>query len=299
MGPLEQMGRSALAFLPDLIFLVILFVVTRWLLRLVKLFFQAIERGNLKLQTFEPEWAIPTYRLIRVGIIAFAAVVAYPYIPGAESAAFKGVTLFLGILISIGSSSAISNIVAGYMLTYRRAFRVGDRVRIDDVIGDVTAVRMQVTHVRNPKNELVSIPNSTILNSQVINYSTLAAADGLILHLTVGIGYETPWRQVEAMLLEAAGRTAGLKREPSPFVQQLQLGDFAVTYELNAFCDAPHQMASLRTAMHRSVLDVFNAYGVQIMTPAYEGDPEQPKLVPREQWYTAPAVSPGPGRSGA
>ncbi|HEX5010114.1 MAG TPA: mechanosensitive ion channel domain-containing protein [Planctomycetota bacterium] len=289
VGPLQRMGFSALAFLPDLIFLVILFLVTRWVLRLALAFFHSIERGVVTLQNFEREWAMPTYRLVRIGIIAFALVVAYPYIPGNDSAAFKGISLFLGVLISIGSSSTISNIVAGYMLTYRRAFRVGDRVRIGEVTGDVADVRLQVTQLRTVKNESITIPNSMILSSEVINYSALAQSHGLILHVTVGIGYETPWRQVEAMLLLAASRVADVKREPAPFVHQLALSDFAVTYELNAYTDTPQKMAALRSALHRAVLDVFNEYGIQIMTPAYEGDPEQAKVVPREHWYTAPA----------
>ena len=293
LGPLQRMGLGALAFLPDLVFLVILFFVTRWVLRLALVFFQTVERGVVKLNNFEPDWAMPTYRLVRIGIIAFSLVVAYPYIPGNDSAAFKGISLFLGVLISIGSSSTISNIVAGYMLTYRRAFRIGDRVRIGEVTGEVSDVRLQVTHLRTNKNETVTIPNSIILSSEVINYSTLARTEGLILHLTVGIGYETPWRQVEAMLLLAASRVPDIKREPAPFVQQLALSEFAVTYELNAYIATPHTMVSLRSALHRAVLDVFNEYGIQIMTPGYEGDPERPKVVPREQWYAAPAKRDG------
>jgi small-conductance mechanosensitive channel len=299
--PLKHLAFGALALVPDLIFLIILFFVARWFIRLTQLFFQAVEKGHIELKDFDPAWAMPTFRLVRLGIVALAVVVAYPYIPGADSAAFKGVTLFLGVLVSIGSSSAISNIIAGYMLTYRRAFHVGDRVRIDDVTGDVTAMRMQVTHIRTVKNESVTIPNSMILGSQVVNYSTLAASEGVIVSVTAGIGYETPWRQVEAMLKEAAARTPGIKPEPPPFVQQLALGDFAVTYELNVYCDTPQRMVSLRTALHTHVLDVFNEYGVQIMTPAYEGDPAQPKLVPREQWFTPPAKRPegGPARAGS
>ena len=146
-----------------------------------------------------------------------------------------------------------------------------------------------VTHLRTIKNEEVVVPNSTIINSNIINYSTLARSRGLILHTTVGIGYQTPWRQVEAMLHLAAERTPGLLKEPAPFILQKALGDFAVTYELNAYCDDPQKMASLYTAMHQSILDVFNEHGVQIMTPAYEGDPETPKVVPQEQWYLPPA----------
>jgi small-conductance mechanosensitive channel len=149
-----------------------------------------------------------------------------------------------------------------------------------------------VTHLRTLKNEDLVVPNSTILATQVTNYSSMARERGLILHTIVGIGYETPWRQVEAMLLEAAARTENLWREPSPFILQKLLGDFCVTYELNAYCDAPHAMEILYTNLHRNILDVFNEYGVQIMTPAYERDPQQPKVVPKEQWFAAPAQLP-------
>jgi small-conductance mechanosensitive channel len=174
-------------------------------------------------------------------------------------------------------------------MTYRRAFRIGDRVKLGQYVGDVAQMRLMVTHLRTLKNEEVVVPNSSILSSEVVNYSTLAQQRGLILHTTVGIGYETPWRQVEAMLVEAAGRTPGLLREPPPFVLQTALGDFCVTYEINVYCDTPHVMALLYTELHRNILDVFNEYGVQIMTPSYEADPAEPKLVPKEQWYAAPA----------
>jgi small-conductance mechanosensitive channel len=222
-------------------------------------------------------------------VVVFALVVAYPYIPGAESPAFRGLSIFFGILVSLGSSSTISNIIAGYTLTYRRAFKVGDRVRIDDVTGDVVEVRLLVTHLHTVKNEEVIVPNSKILSSDVVNYSSLARTRGLILHTTVGIGYETPWRQVAAMLCMAADRTTGLLKDPEPFVRQKALGDFAVTYELNAYCGSAQAMNALYSDMHRNILDVFNEYGVQIMTPAYEGDPAEPKVVPKERWYTLPA----------
>ena len=293
--PLLTIARSALAEIPNLIFLGVLYLVIRWVLKLLLLFFRAVEGGRVKLEGFDPTWALPTYRLTRIGVIAFSLVVAYPYIPGSHSDAFKGVSLFLGVLVSLGSSSAISNIIAGYMLIYRGAFKLGDRVRIGDVTGEVSRIRLQVTHVRTTKNEEVTIPNSSILGSHVVNYSALAREDGLILHLSVGIGYETPWRQVEAMLLLAAERTPDLKREPAPFVRQLELGDFAVTYELNAYSDTPHAMPALLSAMSRSIQDVFNEYGVQIMTPNYEADPAAAKVVPKDQWYAAPARPEGSG----
>ena len=222
--------------------------------------------------------------------IALALVVAYPYIPGSSSEAFKGVSIFLGLVVSLGSSSVIANLMAGYTMIYRRAFKIGDRITVDNLTGDVIERRLMVTHLHTIKNEEIVVPNSTIINSNIINYSTLARSRGLILHTTVGIGYETPWRQVEAMLKLAAERTSGLVREPAPFVLQKSLGDFAITYELNAYCDNPHAMAQLYTAMHQNILDVFNEHGVQIMTPAYEGDPEKPKVVPKDQWYQAPAT---------
>jgi small-conductance mechanosensitive channel len=292
VDPLRTLGLGFLQNVPKLAFLVILFIITRYLLKLIRLYFQNIADGSAVLPGFDPEWADPTYRLIRILLVAFMVIVAYPYIPGSGSEAFKGVSLFIGVLFSLGSSSLIGNLIAGYTMTYRRAFKIGDRVMIGTHLGDVEQVRLLVTYLRTTKNELVAIPNSMILNGEVVNYSTLAGKEGLILHTTVGIGYETPWRQVEGMLLEAVERVPGLLREPPPYVLYKGLGDFCVTYEINAFCTDPQAMNRLYAELQRSILDLFNEYGVQIMTPAYEGDPEQPKVVPREQWYAAPARPP-------
>jgi small-conductance mechanosensitive channel len=292
LEPLRTLGAGFLADVPRLVFLAVLFVLIRVTLRLVRLFFEAIGHSTIRLGTFDPDWAQPTYKIVRIAIVAFGLIVAYPYIPGSQSEAFKGVSLFIGIVFSLGSSSAISNIVAGYMMTYRRAFKVGDRVKIGDSIGDVIEMRLQVTHLRSYKNEEIVIPNSQILSGEVVNYSSLARERGLLLHTEVGIGYETPWRQVEAMLLAAAERTPRLGTRPAPFVLVKRLGDFAVTYELNVPCGEVAAMAALYTELHHHVLDVFNEHGVQIMTPAYEGDPEQPKVVPRKDWYADPAAPP-------
>jgi len=214
---------------------------------------------------------------------------AYPHIPGSDSEAFKGITVLLGLIISLGSTSIIGNIIAGYSLTYRSPFKIGNRIKINDTVGEVTKIKVLTTRLRSLKNEEVVIPNTAVLNGEVINYSTLAREQGLILHTTVGIGYETPWRQVEAMLKQAAGRTSGLLEKPKPFVLQKELGDFAVTYEVNAYCADPRNMAQIYSALHRNTLDVFNEYVVAIMTPSYEADPLEPKLVPKDQWYAAPA----------
>jgi len=296
VGPLRVFGEGVLALVPNAIFLTVVVVITRYLLKLLKLFFDAVASGRVKLEKFDADWANPTFRLVRLLVMAFAIIVAYPYIPGSQTEAFKGVSLFIGVVFSLGSSSFIGNMVAGYSMTYRRAFRVGDRVKIGEHLGDVEHVRLMVTHLRTLKNEEVVVPNSAILNSEILNYSTMARTRGLILHTTVGIGYETPWRQVEAMLLEAVARTPGLLKDPAPFVIHKGLGDFAVTYEINAYCDDPHAMMPLYTELHRQILDVFNEYGVQIMTPAYEGDPAQPKVVQKSDWYLAPAKPSSPAR---
>jgi small-conductance mechanosensitive channel len=292
-GTAEHMGKSVGAVIPDILILVIIFYLAQFVLRRTQYFFDAVAQKRVAFAQFEPEWALPTYKLVRVLILAFALIVAYPYIPGSESAAFKGISIFIGLVLSLGSSTAISNLIAGYLMTYRRVFKVGDRVKVGDVTGEVIAIRLQVTHLRTIKNEEVTIPNSQILNGDVTNFSSMAGTRGLILHTTVGIGYETPWRQVEAMLRVAAERTSGVLGDPQPFILLIQLGDFAVTYELNVYIRDPHLVARINADLHRHILDVFNEYGVQIMTPAYEGDPDEPKVVPRAQWYAAPASSDG------
>jgi small-conductance mechanosensitive channel len=293
LAPLGDMVESIIEFIPSLIFLVVLFFIAREGLKLIRGVFAAIDDKRLQFKGFEADWAWPTYRLVRIGVILFSLVIAYPFIPGSDSAAFQGISVLLGVLFSLGSTSVISNVIAGYTMTYRRAFRIGDRVKIGDTVGDVAEMRVLVTHVRTPKNEEVVIPNSTILNGEVTNYSTMAREQGLILHTMVGIGYDVPWRQVEAMLLQAAESTEGLLKEPRPFIRQKSLADFAVNYELNAYCGDATQMMKLYTEMHRNIQDVFNENGVQIMSPAYKGDPAEPKVVPKERWYTPPATDPG------
>jgi len=285
LNPVKTLGRATVDALPSLFFLLVFAVIVRFTLKLIMLVFEAIENGAISFAGFDREWSMPTYRIVRILVIAFALVVAYPYVPGSNSDAFKGVSLFLGVVFSLSSSSAIANIIAGYTLTYRRAYRVGDRVRIGDSLGDVEEIRLQATFVRSIKNEMFIIPNSEVLNTSVINYSALAKRRGLILHTTVGIGYETPWRLVESMLLESARRTSRLLREPSPFVLQTSLGDFAIAYEINAYCEEPNAIEAIYSDLHRNILDIFNEQGVQIMTPAYISDPAEPKLVPPDQQF--------------
>lgn len=289
LAPLGSIGTAVLDYLPKLFFLIVLALIARYGLNVLKVFFLGIERSRIKISGFDAEWAVPAYKLARLAVIAFTVVVAYPYIPGSESPAFKGVSLFLGVVFSLGSSSSIANIVAGYMVIFRSAFKVGDRVKIGDQVGVVTAMRLQATHLRTIKNEEVIVPSSLIINTEVINYSSLVRKGGLILHTSVTIGYDTPWRQVHALLLIAAGRTAGLLREPPPFVLQTALNDFYVSYELNAYTDQPLEMVQIYSDMHQHIQDAFNEQGVQIMSPHYLGDPKEAKIVPREKWYQPPA----------
>lgn len=290
INPLQKMGLAVIGYIPSLIFLILLYYITRYVLKLIYQYFMAVQRGNIKLRSFDADWSLPTYRIVRVLVILLAVVLAYPYIPGSDSQAFKGISIIFGVLFSLGSTSVISNVIAGYTMTYRRAFRVGDRIKIGDTVGDVLEMRVLVTHVRSLKNEEVVIPNSTILNNEVINYSKLASEQGLILHTTVGIGYEVAWRQVEAMLLKAAERTEGIAKDPKPFVLQTALADFAVNYELNAYCKDEKRATALYSELHRNIQDIFNEYEVSIMTPAYEADTPEPKVVPKNQWYADPAA---------
>ena len=292
LNPLESLWTGFLAAIPKLAFLAVLYVVVRYVLKITRMFFEGVDQGSITLRKFDKDWALPTYKIVRVVIVAFSLVVAYPYIPGSDSLAFKGVSLFLGVMFSLGSTSFISNMLAGLAMTYRAIFKVGDIVRIGDVVGRVEEINLMITRVKTPKNESVAIPNSNILNADVVSFSALARSRGLILHSQVGIGYDAPWRQVEAMLLLAAKRTGGLMTDPPPFVLQRALGDFTVTYEINAYCNDPALMMALYSKLHANIQDVFNEHGVQIMSPNYESDPASPKLVPPDKWYSAPAVPP-------
>lgn len=286
LKPLNTIGKGILNYLPSLFFLIIIILITNYILKLIKLFFRGINHGAIVINNFYPDWAMPTYKILRLFIIALAVILAFPYIPGSNSPAFKGVSVFLGVLFSLGSSSFIGNIIAGYSITYRRAFKKGDLIEVDEHVGYVEDQKLLVTRLRSHKNEEIVIPNSVLLNSHIVNYSSREKEKGLILHTTVGIGYETPWRQVDAMLKLAADRTEGLLKDPPPFVLKKSLGDFAVNYEINVYCSDVEDINRYYTVLHQNILDVFNENNVQIMTPAYEYDPETPKVVPKDHWDT-------------
>ena len=289
LQPLGMLAQGFVDNLPNLLFLVVLYVITRLFLRFLHAVAVEVQSGRIVLPGFETEWAMPTYRIAAFLTVAFALVVAFPYIPGSSSPAFQGVSIFLGVLFSLGSTSAVANVVAGVIITYMRSYKAGDVVKIQDTAGLVVTRGLLVTRIRTPKNVEVTIPNSAILGGAVTNYSARAKDPGLVLHTSVTIGYDTPWRQVHALLRMAAEKTEGVKADPPPFVLQKSLDDFYVTYELNAYTAEPERMNRIYSALHRNIQDVFNEYGVQIMSPNYEADRAGPTVVPKEKWYAAPA----------
>jgi small-conductance mechanosensitive channel len=286
LDPIKAIGTSFLNYIPKFIFLLFIYFLTKYVLKLIKLFFIGIEEGNIVLNDFSPEWSMSTFKIVKFAIVAFSIVVSYPYIPGSDSIAFKGVSVFVGVMFSLGSSSFIGNLIAGYTMIYRGAFKKGDLIEVDNQIAFVEEQRLMVTRLRSFKNEEIVIPNSVLVNSRIINYTVKAEGLSLIIHTTVGIGYETPWRQVVAMLKLAAKRTEGILKNPPPFVLKKSLADFAINYEINGYYKDVKNINAIYTALNQNILDVFNENNVQIMTPSYRADPDIPKVVPRDQWHT-------------
>ncbi|MGJ5816711.1 mechanosensitive ion channel family protein [Paludibaculum fermentans] len=262
-------GRSVLDYLPKGGFVVIVCVISFYLLQVLKVLARAIEHSDVTVPGIHPEMALPTYQLARILVIVFALVVSFPYLPGGQSEAFKGVSIFLGVLISIGSGSSVGNVLAGITLTYMRPYRAGDRVQFGDTIGDVLEKSLLVTRLRTIKNVEVVIPNSTILGGMIQNFSAMARNRGLILHTTVTIGYDAPWRQVHELMIRAAQNTEGILIEPVPFVLQTALNDFNISYQLNAFTDRPNEFEFIYSRLHQNIQDSFNKAGVEIMSPNY------------------------------
>lgn len=270
LDPLFRVLGAIVGYLPNVVFIAVIVFVTRIALTGVRAVFNAVGRGTLVLGGFERDWADPTYKIVRFLIIAFVGVVLFPYLPGADSDAFKGVSIFLGVLVSLGSSSAVANVVAGVVLTYTRAFSVGDRVRIAETQGDVITKTLLVTRIRTNKNVDITIPNAMVLGAHVLNYTAMAQTkDGLILHTTVTIGYDVPWRLVHELLIAAAATTKDVAKSPSPYVLQTALNDFAVAYEVNAFTHNAKEMARIYSDLHANIQDRFAAAGVEIMSPNY------------------------------
>lgn len=269
LRPFGAAAQGAVAFLPDLFHIVVVLLLTHLFLRLLRRLAREVELGNLRIPGFYAEWGAPTFNIIRFVTYAFAFVLVFPKLPGSDSAAFRGVTVFLGILVSLGSSSAFSNIIAGIVMTYMRSFHVGDLVQVGETRGVVTERTMLVTRLRTFHGEIVTLPNSALLAGNTTNFTTMTRNGGIALHARVAVGYETPWRRVHELLLEAARRTPDLLPEPAPFVLQRELGDFSVSYELNAYTDDAVRMPHAYSALHQNIQDVFAEAGVEMTTPHY------------------------------
>jgi small-conductance mechanosensitive channel len=258
-----------LAFLPDLFNLIVIAVVTRYTLKALHFFSEGFRKGKIRLKGFHPELAQPTYQIVRFLVIALAIVAAFPYIPGSDSPVFRGISIFVGFLVSLGSTSLVTNIISGVVLTYSRGLRIGDRVQIGDTVGDVVERSLLVTRVRTIKNVEVTIPNGMVLGNHIINYSTAAEERGLILNTTVTIGYDVPWKKVHDLLIAAALSTHDIMSFPEPFVLQTSLDDYYVSYELNAYTMKPNKMALIYSDLHQKIQDYFNEAEVEILSPSY------------------------------
>lgn len=269
VNPVKKIGSGFISYLPNLITIVVIVFIFRWAMRGIHFLKTEIEKGNLQINGFYPDWANPTYHIVRVLIFAFMIVVIFPYLPGSDSPIFQGVSVFLGFLLTFGSAGSLSNIVAGLVLTYMRLFKIGDRVKIGDVVGDVIEKSLLVTRVRTVKNEIISIPNSTVMSSHTINYSSDAPAKGLIVHTTITIGYDVPWKKMHETLIEAAKRTDLILDEPEPFVLQTSLEDFYVAYQINGYVREPNKQAKIYSDLHANIQDVCNENGIEILSPHY------------------------------
>lgn len=271
LSPVQAVLYGLINYLPNLFAIAVILAVTHYVIKFLAFIAEEIENKVLTIPGFYPDWAKPTFNIVRFLLWAFSFIVIFPYLPGSDSPVFRGVSVFLGVIFSLGSSSAISNAVAGLVITYMRPFKVGDRVKIGDVSGDVVEKSMLVTRIRTIKNEEITIPNSTILTGHTINYTTSAQDRGLILHTTVTIGYDAPWKQVHALLIAAAMKTTGIFVDENhrPFVFQTSLDDFYVAYQINLHTQESQQMAAIYSSLHQNIQDAFNEAGMEIMSPHY------------------------------
>jgi small-conductance mechanosensitive channel len=299
--PFATFFHTIVKFVPNFFYILVIVVIAKYVLKVIAYVFGLIERGELRFEWFYDDWARPTYQIVRFLVIVTALISAYPYIPGSSSQAFQGVGLVLGAIISFASSSAISNIVAGVILTYTRAFRLGDRIKVGETTGDVVGKTLLVTRVETIKSEIVTIPNSLVMSAQIINFSISAdGGDGVIIHTTVTIGYDVPWKQVKELLVEAARETKNVLDKPEPFVLQTALGDFYVSYEINAYTKEPKYMAFTYSDLHKNILEKFDAAGIEIMSPHYyalrDGNAAAVPSVLAEKGYKPPSFQVDVGR---
>jgi small-conductance mechanosensitive channel len=269
LAPPAAIWNSFVGYLPSLFFVAVIAILTYLAVHLSDFIFSQINDGTIVFRGFHPDLAQPTAKLVRFILLVMALVAAFPYLPGSKSPAFQGVSILFGVLLSLGSSSAVANVISGVILIYMRPFLPGDRVSIAENVGDVVEKNLLVTRIRTVKNVIVTIPNAAVMGSHILNYSTSSKEVGLILHTTVTIGYDAPWRRVHELLIAAARSTSGILSQPPPFVLQTALDDFYVSYELNAYTAEANRMAAIYSELHENIQDKFNEGGVEINSPHY------------------------------
>lgn len=267
--PVKGILVGIVDYIPDLITIIIICIAIRYLIKLFKYLSNEVATERLKIPGFYPDWALPTFNIIRFLLYAFMIAMIYPYLPGSDKGVFQGISVFVGLIISLGSSTVIGNVIAGWVITYMRPFRKGDRIKLNDTVGDIIEKTPLVTRIRTPKNEIVTVPNSFIMSSQSINFSRSAHEFGLILHAEVTIGYDVPWRLVHRMLIEAALRTKGVLHDPQPFVLETGLNDWYPVYQINAYTREAQRMSAIYSELFQNIQDRFNEEGVEIMSPTY------------------------------
>ena len=268
-NPIKNILVGIVDYIPNLFAILIICFAVKYLVRLVHYLSREVEAGRLKFGGFYPDWAMPTYHIIRFLLYAFMIAMIYPYLPGAKNGVFQGISVFVGLIISLGSSTVIGNVIAGLVITYMRPFKLGDRIQLNDTIGNVIEKTPLVTRIKTPKNEVVTIPNSFIMSSHTVNYSASAREYGLIIHSEVTIGYDVPWRQVHQLLIEAALNTPGVIDDPRPFVLETSLSDWYPVYQINAYIREADKLAQIYSDLHQNIQDRFNEAGVEIMSPHY------------------------------
>jgi small-conductance mechanosensitive channel len=287
-----EFGGGALRALPGLVTVIVVILIARWGVRLVNAVFNEVESGRLNFSWVERETARTTQTLIVVAVWLFAVVVAYPYIPGSDTEAFKGLSVLVGLMITLGSTGLINQIISGLFVIYSRSVRPGDYVRIGDTEGQVVDVGFLATKLKTPRQEEITLPHSVLVGTGTTNYSRLAGANGMAVTVSVTVGYDVPWRQVHALLLLGAARTPGIRSDPPPRVLQRELSDFYVQYHLIAHLRESQNRAEVISELHAQIQDAFNEFGAQIMSPHFESQPENKVVVPKPQWHAAPAATP-------
>lgn len=268
-NPIKNILVGIVDYIPNLFAILIICFAVKYLVRLVHYLSREVEAGRLKFGGFYPDWAMPTYHIIRFLLYAFMIAMIYPYLPGAKSGVFQGISVFIGLIVSLGSSTVIGNVIAGLVITYMRPFKLGDRIQLNDTTGNVIERTPLVTRIKTPKNEVVTIPNSFIMSSHTVNYSASAREYGLIIHSEVTIGYDVPWRQVHQLLIEAALNTPGVIDDPRPFVLETSLSDWYPVYQINAYIREADKLAQIYSDLHQNIQDRFNEAGIEIMSPHY------------------------------